>query len=439
MEIVCVGSSNAHTRECSRREIGSIRDPHGAVDLRRIRRRPRDRHAVVYRIDEHVLRPADLVAQPRSADRRLRFHEALTALFLHALGDWIGQRVGGCPFNRRVGEAAHAVELRLVQEHQQLVELGVRFTGKPHDERAAQRDVGPLGAPRAHAVQHLLRSGGPFHQPEDARARVLERHVEIGHEAAVRGRRRHQWHDVVDVRVRVNIMEPRPRAVFLRERRKLGRELERARFHRPTPPEAGAVAHVDAVGTRILRHHEQFAHAGTQQALRFGEHVAERAGDEVAAHRRNDAERAAVIAAFGDLEIRVVLGRQLDPLRRNEIQKRIVLGRQRLVHRAHHARVILRAADRKHVRMSLADQIGALTEAAGHDDLAVFLQRLADRVQRFGDGRIDEAAGIDDDDVRRIIRRHDIVAFDPKLGENAFGIYESFRTAEADEADLGVA
>ena len=36
------------------------------------------------------------------------------ALFLHALGDRIGQRVGGCAFDRRVGEAADAVELRLV-------------------------------------------------------------------------------------------------------------------------------------------------------------------------------------------------------------------------------------------------------------------------------------------------------------------------------------
>ena len=38
-------------------------------------------------------------------------------------------------------------------------------------------------------------------------------------------------------------------------------------------------------------------------------------------------------------------------------------------------------------------------EAAGDDDLAVLGERLADRVERFGDRGVDEAAGVDDHQV----------------------------------------
>ena len=55
---------------------------------------------------------------------------------------------------------------------------------------------------------------------------------------------------------------------------------------------------------------------------------------------------------------------------------RIVLVRYLFVHRRHNAGVILRAADRKHVRVRLVDHLGALAQAAGHDDLAVFVQGL---------------------------------------------------------------
>jgi hypothetical protein len=42
-------------------------------------------------------------------------------------------------------------------------------------------------------------------------------------------------------------------------------------------------------------------------------------------------------------------------------------------------------------------------EATGHDDFAVFRERLADRVQRFLDCRIDEAARVDDDEIGVVV------------------------------------
>jgi hypothetical protein len=68
-------------------------------------------------------------------------------------------------------------------------------------------------------------------------------------------------------------------------------------------------------------------------------------------------------------------------------------------------------------------------EAAGDDHLAVLGQRLADRVERFLDRRVDEAAGVDDDEVRVVVRRGRDVALRTQLREDALGIYKGLRTA----------
>jgi len=68
-------------------------------------------------------------------------------------------------------------------------------------------------------------------------------------------------------------------------------------------------------------------------------------------------------------------------------------------------------------------------QAAGDDDLAVLLQGFADGVQRFLDRGVDEAAGVDDDEVGAgVVGRGDI-ALSPELGEDPFGIYECLRAA----------
>jgi hypothetical protein len=59
-------------------------------------------------------------------------------------------------------------------------------------------------------------------------------------------------------------------------------------------------------------------------------------------------------------------------------------------------------------------------EASRDDDLAVLLQGFADGVERFLDGGVDEAAGVDDDEVgARVVWRGD-VTLGPELGEDSF-------------------
>jgi hypothetical protein len=86
--------------------------------------------------------------------------------------------------------------------------------------------------------------------------------------------------------------------------------------------------------------------------------------------------------------------READALRRHEVDERIVLGRQVFVHRAHHFFIRVWAGHFEHLGMALEDALGARAQAAGHDDLAVVFQRLADGVERFVDGGVDEAAGV---------------------------------------------
>src|SRR5690606_36588548 len=66
---------------------------------------------------------------------------------------------------------------------------------------------------------------------------------------------------------------------------------------------------------------------------------------------------------------------------------------------------------------------------------AVLGQRLADRVERLRHRLVDEAAGIDDDQVGLGIVADDVVALGAKLGQDAFRIDRGLGATERDETD----
>ena len=89
----------------------------------------------------------------------------------------------------------------------------------------------------------------------------------------------------------------------------------------------------------------------------------------------------------------------------------------------------MRSGNRKNRRMRFLDYAFFCPEASGDDDAPVLGQRLADGVERLGDRGVDEAAGVDDDEVGAgVIRRGD-VTLGPELGEDPFGIYKCFGAA----------
>src|SRR5690606_31621889 len=116
-----------------------------------------------------------------------------------------------------------------------------------------------------------------------------------------------------------------------------------AGLDRTTVPETGAVLDIHAIGAGVLGNDQPFLNSGLDQPLRLAQYLAPRPADQLAAQRGNDAETAAVVAAFGNLQVGVVARGQLDTLRRHQVDQRIVLGARRhhLVHSADHLLVLL--------------------------------------------------------------------------------------------------
>ena len=276
----------------------------------------------------------------------------------------------------------------------------------------------------------LTACAGRLHEFQDPWAAVLERHVEVGQDLALG----HQRDHLVHVRIGIHVVQPHPGADLA----ELPREVDESAPDLPAAPGLRAVFEVGAVRARVLGNDEKLADACIAQADRLVQDLVDRAAHEVAAHRRDDAEAAAVIAAFRDLEVSVVPRRQSHALRRHEVHERVVPGRQVLMNGADDFFVGVRAGDLEDRGMPLRDLLGLRTEAAGHDHAAVLRERLADGVERLVHRVVDEAAGIDDDEVRRFVVRRDVVALGAQLREDALGVHERLGAAEAHEADAGI-
>lgn len=67
-------------------------------------------------------------------------------------------------------------------------------------------------------------------------------------------------------------------------------------------------------------------------------------------------------------------------------------------------------------------------QAPRHHDLAILGERLADRVEGLFDRGVNEAAGVDDDEVGAGVVLGGIVAFGAQLREDALGVDQRLRT-----------
>ena len=302
------------------------------------------------------------------------------------------------------------------------------LAGKAGDKGRANRDLGADLAPSFNALQIFLAAGWALHGLEDARIGMLKRHVDVRQNFS----RRHQLNRFVHARIRVNVVQTRPYAK-LAER---GGQIVHARLDRFAIPEAGTVFHVHAVGGRVLRNHQQLLDARLDQVFRFAHHQANITRHQITTHRRNDAKGTTVVAAFGNLQISIVLGGELDALRRHQIGKRIMRLGQVQMHRTHHFSGRVRARHGQHFRMGLLHHAVLGTKAAGDDHLAVLGEGFTNRVKRFLYGAVDKAAGIDHHQIRSLVGGRDAIALGTQLREDLLGINQRLGTAERDEADL---
>ena len=112
-----------------------------------------------------------------------------------------------------------------------------------------------------------------------------------------------------------------------------------------------------------------------------------------------------------------------------------MLRRCGLVDRLEHALVLLRPGDGEHIGKPLADLFRLGAHAAGDDHLAVLAQRRADRIEGFGLRAVEEAAGVDDDEIGAVMRPRELVALGTQPRDDALGIDQRLGAAERDEAD----
>ena len=268
--------------------------------------------------------------------------------------------------------------------------------------------------------------------------RVLQRYVQVGHDATLG----HQRNDGIDMRIRIDVVQAHPGAVRCGQFAQGFDELGHVGLDRTAVPETGAELDIDAIGAGVLRNHQQFAHAGLEQVFGFQHDVGDRPRHQVTAHRRDDAETATVVAAFGNLQVSIVPRRQLDALRRHQVDERRMRLRQMQVDRIHDFGQGMGAGHGEYFRMDFLDDVVAVgillrAQAAGDDHLAVFMQRFTDGVERLLHRGVDEAAGIDDHQVGAVIRFCGVVAFGAQLGQDLFGIDQRLRTTEGDKTDFG--
>ena len=111
--------------------------------------------------------------------------------------------------------------------------------------------------------------------------------------------------------------------------------------------------------------------------------------------------------------------------------------RQRAVHGLQHALVLLRTRDRQHTGIGRLDLLGFGAHAAGDDDLTVLGHGLADGAERFLLGTVEEAAGVDDDDIGAVMLARQLIAFGAQPRDDALGIHQRLGASQRYKADFG--
>src|SRR5208283_1504233 len=131
------------------------------------------------------------------------------------------------------------------------------------------------------------------------------------------------------MRIGIDIVEPDPHAQLS----KFPREVEEFRLDRTFLIRAFGIFQIQTIGARILRNDEQLLDSCRDELLGLAQNIARLAGEEIAAKFWDDAESATVVAALRNFQIGIVARRELNALRRQEIEKRIMRRRRRFMYR----------------------------------------------------------------------------------------------------------
>ena len=261
---------------------------------------------LIHRVNQHLLACPNLALELSAADFSLKLHEPLLSLPFYFFRYRVGQGVGPCAIDIGVPEAANPVELCFTGKIEQLLEILFSLARETDDESTSQGEVRADLAPGFYAGQRVFRGRRPLHQLENFSAAVLEGDIQVRQQFSLG----HEWNDLVDMRVGVNIVQPDPHAEFSQP---FGQAFE-ITGHQPVAPEITAVLQIHAICGGILRYHQQFPDAGRNQLFSLAQNFARMAADQPPPHGGDNAEGAFMVAAFRYFQIGIVSRRQLDAL-----------------------------------------------------------------------------------------------------------------------------
>ena len=111
--------------------------------------------------------------------------------------------------------------------------------------------------------------------------------------------------------------------------------------------------------------------------------------------------------------------------------------RQRAVHGIEHAFILLRPRYRQHAGVGGLDLLGLGAHAAGDDHLAVLGHRLADGAERLLLGAVEEATGVDDDQIGAVMLARQLIALRAQPRDDALGIHQRLGASQGNKADFG--
>ena len=259
------GDAHAADFALARRRALEIVDQRHAVDLRRLpghARLPQQFGFARFAFHQHPDFPPHQSAAAGPRDAPLQGHQPPQAALNGAAVHFAVQRVAGAGVFVRVREDAQVVEARGANELAQLLEIRRRLAREPHDEAGAD---GPARTDAPDAFDQFEEDVGrpaALHAPQHARARVLQRHVDILHQRLVRGDGVQQPPGHL-VGVRVQEADPLFTA---------GLDLRQAR---QKPRQAVGDPQVLAIAGGVLPDQVDFAHALREQTRGFGNHAFE--------------------------------------------------------------------------------------------------------------------------------------------------------------------
>ena len=217
---------------------------------------------------------------------------------------------------------------------------------------------------------------------------------------------------------------------------------------------------VHAEEGRVLGDQVELAGALAHQLARFRDHALHGATAVPATNPRDDAERAGVVAALGDFDVRGVTWSEPKPGRvvigdvgrpaLDQIDGRLVgraLPAEQFLDDGRHFGDLVEPDESVDLVVQLHCEVlrEPLGHAAGNDQLlvaaalaeAALAMRLEDVADRLFLRRVDERARVDDHHVGLVGVGHDAHAGLVQVADHDLGIDEILSAAERDEADFG--